>query len=139
MLAAPNAFVNDGVKSTVVVVDVAGGAPGPLVVRVEVVLTWVPAATARTFRLMVQEPLAGIVPPVRDTEVEPGAAVAVPPQLSTSALGVATTNPVGSVSVNAALVRALLFGFVSVNVRLVVVPTVTVDAPNAFANVGGAT
>ena len=54
-----------------------------------------------TFTVMVQLLLAAIVPPVSDRAPDPATAVAVPPQVLVKPLGVATTKPVGSVSVNA--------------------------------------
>jgi hypothetical protein len=121
---APNAFANDGVIDMTVMVAVAGGAGGAFEVRVEVVLSWFGATVApRTLMLMVHEPPAAIAPPDRDTEVPPAVAVAVPPQVLVSALGVATVIAEGRVSVNATLVSpTVVLGFVIVKVRLVVDP-----------------
>src|SRR5258708_19998799 len=73
--------------------------------------------------------------------VEPATAVAVPPQVFESALGVATTSPVGRVSVKATPVSAtvLAAGLVMVKVREVVPFSGMVAAPNALAIDGGAT
>jgi hypothetical protein len=49
---------------------------------------------------MEQELLIGIVAPVRETLPEPGAAIAVPPQVLTRPLGLATTRFAGKLSVN---------------------------------------
>src|SRR5258708_1414451 len=73
--------------------------------------------------------------------VEPATAVAVPPQVFESPLGVATTSPVGRVSVKATPVSAtvLAAGLVMVKVREVVPFSGMVAAPNALAIDGGAT
>ena len=60
----------------------------------------------------VQEALAAKVPPERLILPEPAIAVAVPPQVLFKALGVATTNPAGRLSVKARPVSArLVLGF----------------------------
>jgi hypothetical protein len=60
----------------------------------------------------VQEALAARVPADRLMEPEPATAVAVPPQVLFKALGVATTNPAGRLSVKARPVSAkLVLGF----------------------------
>ena len=53
-----------------------------------------------TATLTEQELLIGIVAPVRETLPEPGAAVAVPPQVLTRPLGLATTRFAGKLSGN---------------------------------------
>jgi len=137
MLGWPNAFENVGaVTLRTSMLAVAAPAVGSFEVRVEVVLFWVPAVMPRTFTLMVQLLLAETVPPDRDIEEPPAVAVVVPPQVLVSPFGVATASPDGSVSVNAALVSPLAFGFVMVNVRVVELPTTMLGWPNAFDNVG---
>ena len=81
-----------------------------------------------------------IDPPVRLMLVVPATAVAVPPQLLVNPLGVATTSPVGSVSVTAtpACATVLAAGLVIVIVKLVVPFRAIAAAPKAFAIVGGA-
>jgi len=138
MLGWPNAFENVGAGRTLrtSMLAVAAPAVGSFEVRVEVVLFCVPAAMPRTFTLMVQVPLAETVPPDRDIEEPPAVAVVEPPQVLVSPFGLATASPEGSVSVNAALVSPLAFGFVMVNVRVVELPTTMLGWPNAFDNVG---
>src|SRR5205814_10602755 len=92
-----------------------------------------------TFTEKLQELLAARVAPVRLTEPEPAAAVIVPPpQEPVRPLGVATTKPAGSVSVNATPVRAVpVLGLVIVNVRLVVTFTLMLAAAKGVVIVGG--
>lgn len=71
--------------------------------------------------------------------VSPGFGAKVPPQESLALAGLATTNPLGNVSVNATPVSATVaFGLVRVNVSVVVWPIGTVADPNALLIVGGA-
>src|SRR5579872_373523 len=56
-----------------------------------------------------QPALAAMFPPVRLIEVDPATAVVVPPQVLLNPLGVATTTPVGNVTVNATPVKATVF------------------------------
>lgn len=53
------------------------------------------AAALVTSTVIVQLPIAGIVPPVRATEPPPLAAVAVPPHVVATFDGVALTIPAG--------------------------------------------
>ena len=87
-----------------------------------------------------QEAPAASVPPVRLTEEDPAAAVAVPVHVVVSPLGVATTRPVGSVSVNATPVRAIAFNAVLLMVKLnEVLPFSGIDvAPKLLLMEGGA-
>src|SRR5579863_6393679 len=72
---------------------------------------------------MEQLPLIAIEPPARLIVPEPGVAVAIPPQVEVRPLGVATTSPAGSASVNATPVSAAkLFGFVIEKLTVVVPP-----------------
>src|SRR5215468_5718030 len=81
-----------------------------------------PAAVPVTFTTTVQELLTAMLPPVRLMLVPPAAAEAEPPQLFVKPFGVATTNPVGSVSLNAtpASATVLAAGFVMVKVSVLV-------------------
>src|SRR5689334_8866654 len=99
MVAAPNALAMLGGPITVTDA-VLLVAPAPLSFDEigPVVLFCTPAATPVTFRLTVHEAFAASDPPVRLIEPDPAAAVAVPPQLLVSPLGVGTTKPAGSVS-----------------------------------------
>jgi len=90
----------------------------------------------------VQAPLGdATLAPVRLMLVEPAVAVAVPPQLFVSPLGVATTKPVGSVSENATAVSVTVFaaGLPTVNVSVVVPFTAIVAGLKDLASEGGAT
>ena len=66
--------------------------------------------------------MAAIVPLVRLTLFDPAIPVTVPPHEPLKPFGVATTSPIGNVSVNATPLMAAVFaaGFVMVNVRVVV-------------------
>src|SRR5579859_3780676 len=100
-----------------------------------------PEAVPVTFTTTVQEVFTAILPPVRLMLVDPATAVAVPPQVLDSPFGVATTSPMGSVSVKAtpASATVLAAGLVMVKVS-VVVPFNGIDAaPKALAIEGGAT
>ena len=82
--------------------------------------------------------LAASVPAERLILPEPATAVAVPPQVLFKALGVATTNPAGRLSVKAIPVSArLVLGFWMVNVSDVVPFSGMLAAPKAFVIVGG--
>ncbi len=85
-----------------------------------------------------QEAPAASVPPVRLTDEEPAAAVAVPPQVLLRPEGVDTTRPAGKVSVNARPFNAeLTLLSVMVKVRLVEPFNGMLAAPNAFVILGG--
>src|SRR5215468_9378592 len=82
-----------------------------------------------------------MLPPVKLMLVPAGAAAAVPPQLLVKPFGVATTSPVGSVSLNATPLCAtvLAAGLVMVKVS-VLVPFSGIELGlNALAILGGAT
>src|SRR5258708_29127913 len=91
--------------------------------------------------VIVHDMLVAMLPPVKLMLVEPAVAVGVPPQVLLSALGFATTSPVGSVSLNATPASATVFaaGLVMVKVSEVVPFKGTPAVPNAFAMDGGAT
>ena len=95
-------------------------APGPLSVALitPVVLFFTPVVAPVMFTEMLHELPVATVPALKLTEAEPATAVAVP-QVLLRPLGVATTNPAGRLSVKARPVRAMVFGFVMVKVRLV--------------------
>ena len=76
--------------------------PAPSFEVTDTELFLMPAVVPVTLALNVQEVLAARVAPDNEIEVAFAAAVIVPPpQDPASALGVATTRPTGSVSVNA--------------------------------------
>ena len=82
-----------------------------------------------------------MLPPVKLILVDPATAVAVPLQVFDNPFGVATTSPVGRVSVNATPVSAtvLAAGFVIVKVSVVVPFSGMLVGLNALAITGGAT
>src|SRR5207248_11712388 len=123
---------------TVKLATAALPAPALVEVTVPVVLSRTPAAVAVTLTANRQEPPAGSVPPVRLMLPDPAVAAGVLPHEPVSPLGVATTRPAGSVSVNATPVSATESGLVMVKLRVVVPPTGTL-APNRLAIVGGDT
>src|ERR1041385_5365825 len=99
-----------------------------------------PVEAAVTFTVTIQEPLAGIEPPVRVTVEPPVGAVTVPPQV---VLGLPeTTTPLGNVSVSAAVsVATVLLGLFNVMVRVETPPEVISAGRNALLRVtadGGA-
>jgi len=79
-----------------------------------VVLLYVPGMLEVTLTLMAQEPLSATDPPVSEMLPLPAVAVAVPPQLLVSPLGVATMTFAGRLSVNATPSCAAAAGFVIV-------------------------
>jgi hypothetical protein len=138
MLAAPNALAIDGGAMTVRLA-VLLGAPAPLSVEEigPVVLFCTPAVTPVTFRLIEQEPLAGSVPADKLIELEPAAALAVPPQVLVSPFGVATTSPAGRASLNATPDRAIVvLGLLMLKVNDVFAFNKMLAAPKAFVMVG---
>src|SRR5712671_1468325 len=94
MLAAPNALIMTGGATTVI--EALEVFPAPPSVEVTwTLLFFTPAVVPCTFTETVQLALAANVPPDKLTEPEPATAVAVPPQVLLSALGVAITRPAG--------------------------------------------
>jgi hypothetical protein len=110
----------------------------PFVELTDTLLSFTPDVVPVTFTDMAQDVFAVKLAPLKLTEVAPPVAVAVPPHVLLSPLGVVTTRPAGKLSVNATPVRdrAVLL-FVIVKVRLVAPFSGTVEAPNAFVIDGG--
>jgi hypothetical protein len=100
-----------------------------------------PAAVPLTFKASVQVDPDAMLPPVRLILVDPATTVVTPAQVFVRPFGVATTKPVGSVSVNATPVSAtaLATGLVIVKVSDVVPFSGIAAAPKALAIDGGAT
>src|SRR5215471_683478 len=105
------------------------------------VLVYCPDTPEVTFTTSVQELFTATLPPVRLMLVLPDVADAVPPQPLVKPFGVATTNPVGSVSLNATPLSATVFaaGLVIVNVNVLVPFNGMKVGLNALAIDGGAT
>jgi len=102
-----------------------------------VVLLYVPGMLEVTLTLTAQEPLSATEPPVSEMLPLPAVAVAVPPQLLVSPLGVATTTFAGRLSVNATASCAAAAGLAIVIVS-VERPFTTIEAGlKPLAIVGG--
>jgi hypothetical protein len=157
--AAPNFTVAPDAKLEPVIVTVFPPAVGPpaglsavtvggATVRLALAVLPVPPLSEETVALLPDSPavvpvtltttsqleLAAIDPPLSEIEPDPAVAVAPsPPHVLPSPFGVATTNPDGSVSMNATPDSATVFadGLVIVNVNDVVPFNGTVAAPNA--------
>jgi len=137
MLAAPNALIMTG--GPVTVIDAFDVLPVPASVEVTwTLLFFTPAVVPCTFTETVQLALAASVPAERLILPDPATAVAVPPQVVLSALGVATTRPAGRLSVKAIPVSArLVLGFWMVNVSDVVPFSGMLAAPKTLVIEGG--
>jgi hypothetical protein len=136
MLAAPNALLSTGAAATLMLAVAVLLVPALLVAVT--LLFFVPVVVPWTLSDTVQDPPAGMLPPVRLAEDAPAVAVAVPPHVLFK-LGVgATTRPAGKLSVNASPVAAApVLGFWMVNVNDVVPLSGMLAAPNAFWIVTG--
>src|SRR5438105_13424267 len=110
--------------------------PLSLVDSVPLTLPCGPAVVAVTLTLTVQEPLAGIVPPLNVSDVAAAAGVHVPPQVVAAAGVAATCTPDGSASVNAAAVSGAVLLFVNVKVSVEMALTAIGRGANALAIVG---
>jgi hypothetical protein len=138
MLAGVNDLATSGGANVTVSELVAGVVFDPPLVVISppagMILSYVPPPLAVTVIVTVQLPVAGIVPPVRLTEVVVW--VAVPPQVVPAVPG-RVVKPVGRLSLNVAPVRATGLGFDRVMVRSDVPPGAMVPGTNALATVGG--
>ena len=86
--------------------------------------------------VILQEPLAGMAPPVKVMCELPAAAVSVPPHVVLAPT--ATMMPLGKVSVNGAVsVATVLFGLLRVIVRFEVPPELMMVGLKALAILGG--
>ena len=137
MLAAPNAFAIVAVATTVM--EAFEVFPVPPSVELTVTeLFFTPAVVPVTLTETVQLALDAIVPPDKLTDPDPATAVAVPPQVLLSPLGVATTSPAGKVSVNATPFSVtFVLGFWMLNVSEVVPFNGMLAAPKALVIDGG--
>jgi hypothetical protein len=112
--------------------------PPPVAVIAPVTLFLVPEVVAVTVTESVQEPFAGIVPPLRLTDVAPAAGANVPPHVFVVPGVDATCTPVGKLSVNAAVVRFAALGLLSVKLSVDVPPTRIVFGEKDLLKLGGA-
>ena len=137
MLAAPNALMMTGGATTVM--EALEVLPRPPFVELAcTLLFFTPAVVPWTLTETVQLVFGASVAPLKDTDIDPSTAVAVPLHVLLRLLGVATISPAGKLSLKATpfSVRFWLV-LLRVNVRLVVPFSGIVAAPNAFAMVGG--
>ena len=106
-----------------------------------VTLFCVPELMPETFTAKLQEPFAARVAPVRLTLADPAVAAIVPSaQFPVRPLGVATINPPGKASLKPTPLSDLPeLGFDMVKVKVVEPFIGMLEAPNAFAIVGGRT
>ena len=116
-----NASAADGCAITVSVAEAPVAVPALVVVTLPVELGYEPAVVLVVFTVIVHAPLAGTMAPESTRLVPLSAAVTVPPaQVVAPEAEAVFTRPTGYVSVNAAPVTAVVFGFVSVIVRTLV-------------------
>jgi hypothetical protein len=141
IVEAPNDLVIVGGVATARLAEAVLPVPPLVDVTGPVVFVKAPDAVPVTFTVSAQLLLVPIAAPVSEMLPVAATAVAVPPQVLVNPLGVATTIPAGSASVNATPACATEFaaGLVIVKVRLVVAFSGMLTAPNAFAMDGGAT
>jgi len=138
MVDAPKAFVIDGGATTVIGAVLLARPVPPLVEpTAPVVFVNAPAVVPVTFSETVHGPLVPIEPPLKLTDVAPATGENVPPQLFTAPGGVATTRPVGKLSVKPTPVSDIEFGLLRVKVSEVEPFSGMLDAPKAFEIVGG--
>jgi hypothetical protein len=130
-----------GVELTLKLAEAAPPVPPSTEVTGPVVLSFVPAEVALTFTLNVHAAPPASVAPVKLIMPEPAAAaMAPPPQLPVSPLGVETARPAGSASVKPTPVKVSdLLGLSMVKLSEVDSFTAMVTAPKDFAIVGGPT
>jgi hypothetical protein len=138
---APNVLLIVGGLATVMLAEAVVPVPPLVEVTVPVVLFFTPEVVPVTFTMILQLVLTATVPPLKLTLPLSAAAVAVPPHALFRALGFATTNPAGNVSVKATPLSATAFatGLVMVKVKLVAPFTGIEAAPNALLMLGGVT
>ena len=119
--------------------DAVPPVPPSLDVTALVVLSFVPAVSAVTFTVNVQEAVAATIAPDKLIAPEPADAVMVPPPHDpVSPFGVEITRPLGRASANATPDNADdPFGFVTVKASDVVAFSPMLADPNDFAMVGG--
>ncbi len=132
---APNAFVIEGGESVVTLIDAFAVPPLPPSFEVTLLVTLflLPPVVAATLTENWQVPLAATVAPANDTELLPELAVTVPPQSDPVAPPLATTRPLGKLSVKPTPVRVVeVFVLLMVKVSEVLCPTLIDEAPNTL-------
>lgn len=109
MLVGLKTLAIEGGATTLTEAEAVPPVPPSVEVTLPVVLFLVPAVLPVTFTENVQEEDAAMVPPDKLTVPEPAVAVIVPlPQVPVRPLGVETTRPAGSVSLNATPLREVV-------------------------------
>jgi len=141
MLLGLNTLAIDGGATTLIEAEAVPPVPPSVEVTALVVLFCVPAAIPVTLTENVQLALAARVAPLRLMVFVPWVAVIVPPpQEPVRPFGVETTRPAGSVSLKATPVNAVvLFGLLTVKLKLVEPFSGMLAAPNVLVRVGAAT
>jgi len=137
ILAAPNDLMMTGGATTVI--DALEVLPKPALVELAcTLLFFTPAVVPWTLTETVQLVFGASVAPLKDTDIDPSTAVAVPLHVLLRLPGVATISPAGKLSLKATPFRVRFWlVLLTVNVRLVVPFSGMLAAPNAFAIVGG--
>jgi len=137
MLADPKALLSTGAAMIVMLAFEVFPVP-PSVEATCTLLFFTPAVVLMTLTENEHAALAASVPADRLADEAPPAAVAVPPHVLVTPLGVASSNPAGRLSVNVSPVSGNpALGFWIVKVKLVTPPRGLVAAPNALLIVGG--
>lgn len=137
MLAAPNDLMITGGATTVI--EALEVLPKPALVELAcTLLFFTPAVVPCTSTETVQLAPGASVAPLKDTDIDPSAAVAVPLHVLFRLPGVATISPAGKLSLKAMPFRVRFWlVLLSVKVRLVVPFSGIVAAPNALVMLGG--
>jgi hypothetical protein len=140
-VAVAGVTLSVGAAATVRLAEAVFPIPPLIEETAPVVLVKVPAPVAVTLTTKEQLPVVAAEPPVSVMLVVPAAAVAVPPQVEVSPLGVVITNPAGSVSAKPTPDSPTVFaaGSVIVKLRVVLALSAMLAAPNVSAITGGAT
>ena len=108
----------------------------PLVEVTEAESLKTPVELAVTLTTTVQFAPPARVPPAKAIELDPAVAVAVPPHVEVNPFGVATTSPVGKVSLNASPVKPTPPALLTVNVSTVEAFRPMVESLKAIAMTG---
>ena len=142
-LVGANTSLNVAVTGavTVSVADVAAALPpaGPVISAFTgMVFLYASAVALETLNVTVQAPLAGMIAPVRDTEPEVVVKFPAPVQLVDGAGALATSTPLGNVSLKLACVRSNPFEFFNVMVSVDLTVSPTLAGANACVTVGAA-
>lgn len=140
-VVAPNALLTDGGATISRLALAELPVPPSLLVTAEVVLFAVPAVFPVTFTENVQAPPAATVPPLRLIALPAAVAEIVPaPQLPLNPFGLDTARLLGNVSVKPTPLSAtVVFGLVTVKLKLVAPFSGMLAAPKDLANDAGAT